>query len=170
MATVATNSRPAKRSIAPDSYERVLAYLICVLLAVLMVAIARGEPHWHAVPPIIWFHLATIFVALSLTPVLLLKRRGTRQHRRLGWIWAIAMFATAVGSLFIRRATGSGWSPIHVLSALTVVLVPLIVSKARSHDVPGHRRGVRGTVTGALLIAGFFTLPFGRMLGTWLLG
>jgi uncharacterized membrane protein len=29
---------------------------------------------------------------------------------------------------------------------------------------------VRGMVTGALLVAGFFTFPFGRMLGAWLFG
>jgi uncharacterized membrane protein len=170
MATIAAHHRPAKKSIAPDRYERILAYLVCVLLTVLLVAIARGEPHWHAVPRIVWFHLATILTALSITPFLLLQRRGTRIHRRLGWVWATAMFATAIGSLFIRRATGSGWSPIHVLSALTIVFVPWLVLRARKHDVPGHRRAVRGTVTGALIIAGFFTLPFGRMLGTWLLG
>ena len=170
MATIAVHSRPAKKSIAPDWYERVLAYLVCVLMLVVLAAIARGEPHWHAVPGIVWFHLTTILTALSITPFLLLQRRGTRQHRRLGWVWATAMFATAVGSLFIRRATGSGWSPIHVLSVLTALLVPWVVLRARRHDVPGHRRGVRGTVTGALVIAGFFTLPFGRMLGTWLLG
>jgi uncharacterized membrane protein len=31
-----------------------------------------------------------------------------------------------------------------------------------------HRRGVRAMVTGALLIAGFFTFPFDRLLGHWL--
>ena len=141
-----------------------------ILLLVVLTAIVRGSAHWREVQPIVWFHLGTILLALALTPVLLLKARGTGQHRQLGWAWSLAMFSTAAGSFFIRKTTGSGWSPIHVLSGLTVVLVPWLVMRARRHDVPGHRRGVRGTVTGALLIAGFFTLPFGRMLGRWLLG
>ena len=33
---------------------------------------------------------------------------------------------------------------------------------------PLHRGSVRGMVTGALLVAGFFTFPFDRMLGHWL--
>jgi uncharacterized membrane protein len=34
--------------------------------------------------------------------------------------------------------------------------------------VKRHRRSVRAMVTGALLIAGFFTFPFNRLLGHWL--
>lgn len=170
MATIAASTRDLRKPIAPDAYERVLAFLVVLLLAVVLTAIVRGAAHWHAVPPLIWFHLATILAALTLTPFLLLQRRGTRQHRRLGWLWASTMLATAIASLFIRKATGSGWSPIHVLSALTIVLVPWLIANARRHNVSGHRRGARGTVTGSLIIAGFFTLPFGRMLGTWLLG
>ena len=41
---------------------------------------------------------------------------------------------------------------------------------ARTHKVALHRGSVRGMVTGALLIAGFFTFPFGRLLGRWLVG
>jgi uncharacterized membrane protein len=33
-----------------------------------------------------------------------------------------------------------------------------------------HRRGIRAMVLGALLIAGFFTFPFDRLLGRWLFG
>lgn len=80
------------------------------------------------------------------------------------------MFATAVVSLFIHES-GPGWfSPIHLLSALTIVGVPGLVVTARKHKHASHRRIVRSLVIGALLTAGFFTFPFGRMLGRWLLG
>ena len=59
---------------------------------------------------------------------------------------------------------------IHILSAWVLVQVPLIIWSARRHDVRRHRRAVRGMVIGALLVAGFFTFPFGRMLGQWLAG
>ena len=49
-----------------------LASIVLVLAAV--VAIARGQPHWGRVPPLVWVHLATILVATSLTPVMLLRR------------------------------------------------------------------------------------------------
>jgi hypothetical protein len=43
-----------------------------------------------------------------------------------------------------------------------------IPRNARSHNVPAHRRAVRGLVVGALLAAGFFTFAFDRLLGHWL--
>jgi uncharacterized membrane protein len=48
------------------------------------------------------------------------------------------------------------------------VQVPLIVFYARRHEWKRHRSAVRAMVAGALLVAGFFTFPFGRLLGTWL--
>jgi uncharacterized membrane protein len=41
---------------------------------------------------------------------------------------------------------------------------------ARAHNHLRRRRAVRGMVIGALLITGLFTLPFGCVLGSWLLG
>ena len=52
----------------------------------------------------------------------------------------------------------------------TLLQVPVIVLAARRHDVARHRSAVRGMVLGALLIAGFFTFPFNRLLGQWLFG
>jgi uncharacterized membrane protein len=61
-------------------------------------------------------------------------------------------------------------SPVHALSLFVAVMVPVAVLKARRHDRAGHERTIRGLVIGSLLIAGLFTLPFGRTLGRWLLG
>lgn len=176
MATIAeppsSTATPTRKSIRPDTYERVLAIGAGLLLAVVLAALARGRPRWDEANAFVWAHLLTLIVALSLTPVLLLQKRGTRRHRQLGWVWASAMFATAAISFWVKKSSvGIGeWSPIHILSALTVVGVPLMVVRARQHRVEDHRRHVRNLVTGALLIAGFFTFPFGRMLGRWLLG
>eukprot|EP01037_Dinobryon_pediforme_P015059 gene15059-15199_t len=111
-----------------------------------------------------------MIVVLALTPVLLWRRRGTIAHRRLGWIWAVAMMISAVDSLFVHSVRPGRFSPIHLLSVLVLVLVPGAVRAARRHDVARHRRTIRALVIGALLVAGFFTFPFGRMLGLWLFG
>lgn len=173
MATAANPSAPGaaqrRKSIAPDLVERLLAIGALAMLAAVLAAIARGHDRWMEVPAIIWFHLITIVAALALTPFLLLQRRGTRLHRRLGWAWAAAMVATAIASFFIRRHNG-GFSWIHILSLVTLIGVPMIVYAARSHRVAAHRMGVRIAVSGALLIAGSFTFPFNRLLGRWLLG
>jgi uncharacterized membrane protein len=80
------------------------------------------------------------------------------------------MLTTASLSLGIRVTHPGRWSVIHILSVFVIVQAPLIWWAARSKRVNTHRRMVRGMVTGALPIAGFFTFPFGRLLGHWLLG
>lgn len=171
MATLADNlSAPAKRvSLAPDRFERALGIGAGVLLFFVFAALVRGRAEWARVPLEVWPHIVTIVVALALTVPLMLRRRGDRRHRVLGTIWVAAMIATALFSFRIHTVNG-GWSWIHLLSIWTLVQVPLIWWHARNHNVAGHRRGVRGMATGALLIAGFFTFPFDRLLGHWLFG
>lgn len=153
----------------PDRLERVLGLLSLAMLAVILVAIVRGMAEWAQIPGIVWLHLATMLTALVLTPMLLWRRRGDGRHRVLGYVWSGAMMATAIDSLFIRGKNGE-FSVIHLLSAFVIVMVPVLVLSARSHRVARHRRTVRGLVIGALLVAGIFTFPFGRLLGRWLFG
>ena len=162
-------ARPAARiSTAPDTVDRILAVLASAFLVVVLVALFKGQAEWGRVPLIVWAHLLTIIVALVLTPVMLLRRRGDRNHRVLGYIWAASLFGTAFISLFVKVLNPGHFSYIHLLSILTIVQVPLIILYARRHDHKRHRQAVRGMVIGALLVAGFFTLPFGRLIGHWL--
>jgi uncharacterized membrane protein len=173
MATTASDvrqQRPARRPLDPTLYERILAVLAIVLLIMVVAALLRGSAEWHNIPAVIWLHLATIGVALVLTPTMLLRRRGDRLHRRLGWVWAAAMASTAFLSFFVRVINPGSFSLIHILSAWTLIQVPLIVWHARAHRQAAHRRAVVWMVTGALIIAGFFTFPYGRLLGHWLFG
>lgn len=174
MAMARANMVPGRQRRAdlliPDRLDRVLAIASAALLAVVLVAIARGYGQWGAVPGVIWLHLATILTAVALTPVMLLRRRGDRRHRLLGTIWVLAMFGTALVSLFVHTSGPGRFSVIHILSVWTLIQVPIIWWSARTHHLERHRGSVRGMVIGALLIAGFFTFPFHRLLGTWLFG
>jgi uncharacterized membrane protein len=156
-----------------------LAGLSLLVAVAALVAIVRGAGRWAALPAVGWVHLVTILVATFLTPVMLLRPKGTRPHRRLGYVWAGAMVLTAVTSLFFKvrgdnvssMGVFSGdFSPIHILSVFVLVMVPVAVLRARRHDRAGHEGAIRGLVIGALLVAGFFTFPFGRLLGSWLFG
>ena len=156
------------KPITPDGYEKFLAAAAAALLAVVVVALGKGQAQWRQVPVVVWAHLATILVAVALTPYMLLTPRGTRSHRRLGRIWVIAMIATAAISLFVHTSNPHGFSVIHLLSLFVLVMAPRVWLSARRHNVAGHRASVRGLVTGALLVAGYFTLLETRLLGHWL--
>ncbi|WP_231638995.1 hypothetical protein [Sphingomonas profundi] len=88
----------------------------------------------------------------------------------MGRVWAASLLLTAILSFAIRGVNHGRFSFIHLLSLWMLYLVPKIVWSARTHNIRVHRSSVRGTVFGALLIAGFFTFPFNRMLGGWLFG
>ena len=170
MATTAAAKPRVKLSLAPDFFDRILSVASLLLLAAVLTALWKGRAEWGEVPLVVWPHIATILVAVILTPIMLLRRRGDRLHRRLGWVWVSAMFLTALSTFFIRGLNQGSLSFIHILSAWTLIQVPLIVRHARRHNHAGHRAAVRGMVTGALLIAGAFTFPFDRLLGHWLFG
>jgi uncharacterized membrane protein len=152
----------------PDRFEKFLAGASLLLLVVVAVAMLKGQSDWPRVPAMIWLHLATILIALVLTPVMMLRPRGDSRHRLLGWIWCLSLAGTALLSFGIRHINQGGLSFIHILSAWTLIQVPWIIWAARKHRHAAHRRAVRGMVVGALLVAGFFTFPYGRMLGSWL--
>ena len=164
------DERRHHRSFAPTKFERLLALGSLLLLATVAVALVRGHLEWSRVPVLVWLHLATISLCLALTPMLLLGRRGARRHRQVGYAWVASMTMTALVTLGIRDIGHGGLSAIHILSAVTLIQAPRLAWHARRHRVDAHRALVQILVTGSLLTAGIFTLPFGRMLGRWLFG
>ncbi|MBC7522259.1 MAG: DUF2306 domain-containing protein [Sandarakinorhabdus sp.] len=157
--------------------NELLAAASLVLALAALAAVLRGQPHWGEVRPLVWLHLVAILFATILTPVMLLRPKATRRHRQLGYVWFTAMLVAAASSLFFKVTSdpagnwgvfSGNFSPIHILSLWVLFQAPMIVLRARRHDRAGHESAVRGMVIGALLIAGFFTFPFGRMLGSWL--
>ncbi len=110
-------------------------------------------------------HAFAAMAAFALGLVQFAAPKGTLPHRTVGWIWASLMVLVAGSSLWIHQIRLLGpWSPIHLLSVFTLVMLPLAVWKAHSHQVGAHRRIMISLFLGALLIAGLFTLLPGRIM------
>ena len=103
--------------------------------------------------------------AFVLGLVQLAAPKGTWPHRTLGWIWVGLMASVAVSSFWIQQIRLLGpWSPIHLLSIFTLAMLPLAVWRAHMHRVADHRRIMILTFSGALIVAGLFTLLPGRII------
>ena len=115
--------------------------------------------------PAVPLHAFAAMAAFVLGIVQFAAPKGTLPHRTIGWIWVLLMAAVALSSFWIHTIRLAGpFSPIHLLSIFTLIMLPLAVWRAHQHRVADHRRIMIMTFTGALVIAGAFTLLPGRIM------
>jgi uncharacterized membrane protein len=115
--------------------------------------------------PAIPVHAFAAMAAFALGLVQFAAPKGTLPHRTVGWIWVVLMAVVAASSFWIHEVRLLGpWSPIHLLSIFTLIMLPIAVWRARRHRVADHRRIMTMTFVGALVIAGLFTLLPGRIM------
>jgi len=115
--------------------------------------------------PVIQIHAFAAIGAFALGLIQFAAPKGTLPHRTIGWIWVALMAVIALSSFFIHEIKMVGpFSPIHLLSIFTLVMLPLAVLHARRHDVKQHRGAMIGIFIGALLVAGAFTFVPGRIM------
>jgi uncharacterized membrane protein len=122
-----------------------------------------------AAGPAVHIHLAAALAALLLGFAMLVRRKGTAWHKRLGWLWVLLMLTAAVSSFWITGISAS-FSPIHALSLLVLILVPAAVIAIRRGKVATHRKAMISLFIGALIIPGLFTLLPARLLGGMIFG
>jgi uncharacterized membrane protein len=116
-------------------------------------------------PAPVRLHAFAAMAAFGLGVVQLSAPKGTLPHRTIGWVWVTLMGIVGLSSFWIHDLKVWGiWSPIHLLSIFTLVMLPLAVWAAHRHAVDRHRRTMIGLFFGALVIAGLFTLVPGRIM------
>jgi uncharacterized membrane protein len=121
--------------------------------------------------PAIPLHAFAAMTAFVLGVVQLAAPKGTLPHRTIGWIWVGLMAIVAGSSFWIHQIRLVGpWSPIHLLSIFTLLMLPLGIWRAHRHEVAGHRRIMILLFTGALVVAGLFTLLPGRIMHAVIFG
>jgi uncharacterized membrane protein len=109
--------------------------------------------------PVIQIHAFAAIGAFALGLIQFAAPKGTLPHRTIGWIWVALMAAIALSSFFIHEIKMVGpFSPIHLLSIFTLIMLPLAVLHARRHNVKQHRGAMIGIFIGALLVAGVWRL------------
>lgn len=133
--------------------------------------------------PLIAAHALAAGLAVPLGALALLARPGSRfhqatvallgarLHKAMGYAWAVLMLVAALTGAFIRDfnlPNVNGYTPIHLLVIVTVVMVPLGVWLAATRRFEAHRRVMLNTYWGACIVAGAFTLLPNRLIGRWL--
>jgi uncharacterized membrane protein len=116
-------------------------------------------------------HAFAAMAAFVLGIVQFAAPKGTLPHRTVGWIWVGLMAVVAISSFWIQEIRLWGpWSPIHLLSIFSPIMLVLGVWYARRHNVRGHKITMISIFCGALVIAGIFTFVPARVMHAVALG
>lgn len=119
----------------------------------------------------IQIHAFSAIAAFGLGLVQFAAPKGTLPHRAVGGVWVTLMLVVCISSFFIHELRIWGeWSPIHLLSIWTLLVLPVAVLRAHRHEVLRHKRAMIGLFGGALVIAGLFTFWPGRIMHAVLFG
>ena len=121
------------------------------------------------VEPIVLAHAIAAAAALVLGPLQFLNRSGSRPHRIFGYVWVALMIFTAVSSFWIVEIFDGWFSPIHLLSIVTLAGLASAITYAKRHNMRGHRSAMMWTYAG-LVGAFVFTLLPGRFTHSILFG
>jgi len=115
--------------------------------------------------PAIPMHAFAAMAAYALGLVQFAAPKGTLPHRTIGWIWVLLMVSVAISSFWIHTIRLVGpFSPIHLLSIFTLIVLPIGVWRAHRHRAADHKRIMTMIFAGALVIAGLFTFLPGRIM------
>lgn len=118
----------------------------------------------------IQIHVLTVIPAAVLGLYMFVARKGTIRHKFAGRIWMMLMVATAISSFFIHEIRMWGdFSPIHILSVVTIAGAIGAIRAARKRNIRAHRGYVTGMYIGGIMGAGVFTLWPGRIMNKVLL-
>lgn len=128
------------------------------------------QPLWND-GPVIAVHALVALAAMGVGGVQFALPPGTRLHRVLGYGWVAAMATVALSSFWIRQFQTIGpFSPIHILSAVTLLAIWYAIRMARRGRIAAHRRTMTQLYLLALVLTGAFTLLPGRTMHAVLFG
>ena len=121
----------------------------------------------HPIP----IHAIMAMIAVILGGIQLSMKKGGAIHKLLGRKWVGIMMFVAISSFFIHEIKLWGaYSPIHLLSLWTIIILGVGVYYARVGNIKRHKQVMIATYFFALILTGFFTLMPGRVMHQILIG
>jgi uncharacterized membrane protein len=124
-----------------------------------------------AAPSVIQIHAFAAMAAFALGIFQFAAPKGTPRHRVTGFLWVALMLTVTLSSFWIHELRLWGpWSPIHLISIFTLVMLPLAVLHAHRHRIEHHKWSMIWIFTGGLVLAGLFTFVPGRLMHAVLVG
>lgn len=128
------------------------------------------QPLWND-GLVISAHALAAMIAMGVGAMQFAAPKGTRVHHLLGYTWVGMMALVAGSSFWIHEFRMIGpYSPIHVLSANTLVALLYAIRAAQAGRIMTHRSAMVYLYITALLLAGTFTLIPGRTMHAVLFG
>ena len=110
-------------------------------------------------------HAIAAIIAMIFGGLQFYMKKGGLIHRLLGWTWVGLMLFVSVSSFFIHEIQMWGaYSPIHLLSLLTIFVLGLAVYFVRAGHIKRHKLAMATLYGLALIVAGIFTFIPGRVM------
>ena len=110
-------------------------------------------------------HAIAAMIAVIFGGLQFYKKKGGLIHRLLGWTWVGLMLFVSVSSFFVHEIKIlCAYSPIHLLSLLTIFVLGLAVYFVRAGHIKRHKRAMATLYGLALIVAGIFTFMPGRVM------
>ena len=107
----------------------------------------------------IWVHFLAAVLAIVLGLINLVSKKGTFQHRIIGWFWLIIMIFVTIPSFWIREINEGDFSWVHLLTIWTVISMGIAIISIKKGNVRTHAGFMVGTMVGAVIAGGFAMMP-----------
>jgi uncharacterized membrane protein len=110
-------------------------------------------------------HTLTASFALILGPFVFTPKRRGKLHKTLGYCWITSLCVAACSSFFVHEIRLAGpFSPIHILSVVTLIGLARGLLYIRQGNVKAHQRTMLSLYWLGVLAAGIFTMLPGRIM------
>lgn len=119
--------------------------------------------HLLASPLLTRVHILIAVCSMALGLFQFLRKKGTGQHRALGWIWVVLMAGVGITAVFLPERKENTF-PLTILLTLWIAIgLPAAIIAIKRGNILMHRALMMGLYIGGLAIAAAFTFTPGRL-------